>query len=89
MERFIESSFAPVRRANAIRLMIDGEMYFRNVAEEISKAQSEIYITDWWLCSKYYLVRPISLASAQDTDMYRLDCLLNKAVSRLLILLTI
>lgn len=60
--------------------MIDGEMYFRNVAEEIAKANSEIFITDWWLCHKYYLIRPICLASKQDTEMYRIDVLLNRAV---------
>jgi phospholipase D1/2 len=83
LERFVESSFAPIRKGNNIRLMIDGEMYFRNVADEISRAQSEIFITDWWLCPKYYLVRPICLASKADTEQYRLDCLLNKAVKML------
>jgi phospholipase D1/2 len=43
--------------------MIDGEMYFRNLAEELARAQSEIFITDWWLCPKYYLMRPVCLAS--------------------------
>lgn len=65
---------------NRIRLMIDGEMYFRNVAEELSRARSEIYITDWWLCAKYYLVRPVRLASKHDTERFRVDALLNKAV---------
>lgn len=38
MDRIVESSFAPIRRDNRIRLMIDGEMYFRNLAEELSRA---------------------------------------------------
>ena len=73
LERFVESSFAPLRKGNRLKLMIDGEMFFRNVAEEISKAEFEIFITDWWLCAKYYLVRPVSLASKQDNERYRLD----------------
>ncbi len=80
LERFVESSFAPMRKANNIRLMIDGEMFFRNLAEEIMKAEFEIFITDWWLCPMYYLVRPISLISKQDSEMYRLDKLLLQAV---------
>jgi len=57
-------------------------MYFRNLAEELSRAQSEIFITDWWLCPKYYLMRPVCLASKEDKENYRLDCLLNKAAAR-------
>ncbi len=60
--------------------MIDGDMYFRNVAEEIEKAESEIFITDWWLCPKYYMVRPISIINQEDNDKYRLDLMLLRAV---------
>lgn len=62
--------------------MIDGEMYFRNLADALEKAESEIFITDWWLCPKYFLVRPVSLLSKTDKEKYRLDCLLNKAALR-------
>jgi phosphatidylserine/phosphatidylglycerophosphate/cardiolipin synthase-like enzyme len=82
LDRIVESSFAPMRRDNRIRLMIDGEMYFRNLAEELSRAQSEIFITDWWMCPKYFLVRPVSLASVDDKEKFRLDCLLYKAAMR-------
>jgi phospholipase D1/2 len=71
-----------MRKLNNVRLMIDGEMYFRNLADALEKAESEIFITDWWLCPKYYLVRPISLLSKTDKEKYRLDCLLNKAALR-------
>ena len=30
--RFVVDSFAPLRQGNKVRLMIDGEMYFRNLA---------------------------------------------------------
>jgi phospholipase D1/2 len=66
LNRFVARSFAPERRDNKVKLMIDGEMYFRSVAEELQRAESEIYISDWWLVPKYYLVRPVSLASNQD-----------------------
>jgi phospholipase D1/2 len=61
--------------------MIDGDMYFRNVAEEIEKAEHEIFISDWWLCPKYYLVRPVSILNQEDNERYRLDMLLLSAVS--------
>lgn len=60
--------------------MIDGEMYFRNVAEELKKAESEVFITDWWLCPKYYLVRPACLTDQEDNLKYRLDMILLAAV---------
>lgn len=69
-----------------MRIMIDGDMYFRNIAEQIEKAESEIFITDWWLCPKYYLVRPISIINEEDNLKFRLDHLLLRAV--ILVLLT-
>lgn len=38
MERFAQKSFAPLRRGNRVKILIDGEVYFRNMAEELSKA---------------------------------------------------
>ena len=66
LPRLAESSYAPLRKNNKVRLMIDGELYFKNVAEELMKAQSEIFITDWWLCAKYYLIRPVNLNVESD-----------------------
>ncbi len=34
------------------------------------------------MCPKYFLVRPVSLASVDDKEKYRLDCLLYKAALR-------
>lgn len=33
LPRFVYDSFAPIRKPNNVRIMIDGEMYFRNIAE--------------------------------------------------------
>jgi len=38
LERFVTKSFAPERRFNKVRLLIDGEMYFRNLAHEMGRA---------------------------------------------------
>lgn len=56
-------------------------MYFRNVAEQIRKAESEIFITDWWMVAKYYLERPIKLSDLEDNATSRFDQLLLAAVS--------
>lgn len=73
-------SFAPLRRGNKVRIMIDGEMHFRNVAECIRKAESEIFITDWWLTAKLFLERPVRLTDPVDNSSSRLDLLLLAAV---------
>lgn len=82
LERVVQDSFAPLRKNNKVKLMIDGEMYFRNLAEELKNAQSEIFICDWWICSKYYLVRPINLKNDLDNQQFRLDQLLLSAAKR-------
>lgn len=38
LDRIVEDSFAPVRKGNKVKLMIDGEMYFKNLAEELRNA---------------------------------------------------
>ena len=73
LERFVQDSFAPLRKENKVRILIDGEMYFRNVAEALRNAESEIFITDWWLVSKYYLERPVRLADPVESQPARLD----------------
>jgi hypothetical protein len=75
-ERIVEDAFAPLRRGNRVRVCIDGEMYFKHMCDEIKDAESEIFITDWWICAKYYLKRPINMASEEDNESFRLDHLL-------------
>ena len=68
MKRKIDSSFAPDRKLNKIMVMIDGESYFKNLAMMLQKAKRQIFISGWWLCSKYYLLRPASLSSEVDCE---------------------
>eukprot|EP00347_Sterkiella_histriomuscorum_P022020 403331965 len=82
LDRFVQDSFAPLRKGNKVRIMIDGEMYFRNMAEQIRKAESEIFITDWWMVAKYYLERPVKLSDEVDSQTGRLDLLLLAAAER-------
>lgn len=56
--------------------MIDGEMYFKNVVLELEKAESEIFITDWWLAPKLHMIRPVCLDKEEEHEKYRLDNLL-------------
>jgi hypothetical protein len=54
-------------------MMIDGELHFKNVAIEIDRAQSEIFITDWWLVPKLHMVRPVCLDKESESEKTRLD----------------
>jgi hypothetical protein len=38
LERYVLDGFAPTRKGNRVRICIDGEMFFRNLAEELNKA---------------------------------------------------
>lgn len=73
LERYVQSSFAPLRRGNRVKILIDGEAYFRNLAEEISRAENEIFMTGWWIMAKYYLVRPVCLENEGQYIHNRLD----------------
>eukprot|EP00092_Neocalanus_flemingeri_P002528 GFUD01002705.1.p1 GENE.GFUD01002705.1~~GFUD01002705.1.p1 ORF type:complete len:857 (-),score=228.01 GFUD01002705.1:69-2507(-) len=64
-------SFAPVRQG-AAAWFVDGCDYMASVAEAISKAKEEIYITDWWLSPEVYLKRGL------DRDGWRLTTLLRR-----------
>lgn len=52
-------SFAPVRENNYVEFLVDGEEYFRSVAEEISRAKYEVMIAGWWISPEFLLIRPI------------------------------
>lgn len=83
LDRFVQDGFAPTRKGNRTRIMVDGEQYFRILWEELQKAQTEIFITDWWLCPKYYLKKPVCLNNPEDDAKYRLDQILKEAVCSL------
>ncbi|KAL6146533.1 hypothetical protein ACLB2K_057211 [Fragaria x ananassa] len=68
-------SFAPPRGltddGSQAQWFIDGEAAFEAIASSIEGANSEIFITGWWLCPELYLRRPFSSNSSS-----RLDALL-------------
>ncbi len=51
------TSFAPERQNANCEFYIDGENYFKDVHEAINNAQNMIFICDWWLYPKLYLLR--------------------------------
>ena len=62
-------SFAP-ERSGAANWFVDGEDYMAAVADGISAAKEEVFITDWWLSPEVYLKRDPC------KSQWRLDCLL-------------
>lgn len=69
-------SFAPQRKNNYVKHFIDGKYFFSTMHAELSKAEKEVFITDWWFTPELYLKRPVSLDIEGDMDKYRLDKLL-------------
>lgn len=53
------NSFSPVRQKNWCKSYINAHEYYSDLAADLERARSEIYITDWWLSPEVYLVRPI------------------------------
>ncbi|XP_022870656.1 phospholipase D zeta 1-like isoform X2 [Olea europaea var. sylvestris] len=69
------NSFAPTRGLvedeSHAQWFIDGKSAFEAIASSIETANSEIYITGWWLCPELYLRRPF-----HNHNSSRLDVLL-------------
>ncbi|EAR83685.1 phospholipase d1 (macronuclear) [Tetrahymena thermophila SB210] len=72
-------SFAPIRQKSFCQWFIDGEGYFSQLYEKLSKASHEVFITDWWLSPEMYLQRPVNQYTNQET---RLDRVLKKIAER-------
>ena len=53
--------------------------YFSDVYDGLMKAQSTIFITDWWLSPELYLKRPVN---PEKDIKYRLDYVLQHAAIR-------
>jgi phospholipase D1/2 len=71
-------SFARVRKnKNSVHFIIDGEDYFKAVAEGIERAQSQLMITGWYISPEFQLMRPLSRHREK-----RLDLLLKGAADR-------
>ncbi|KAL8134057.1 phospholipase D zeta 1-like [Apium graveolens] len=68
-------SFAPSRGltddGSQAQWFIDGQTAFEAIASAIENANSEIYITGWWVCPELYLRRPFHSHASS-----RLDALL-------------
>ena len=65
-------SFAPIRENSFCKYYIDGEEYFHDVCDALLSAQSEVFITDWWLSPEIYLKRPVSLTRNTYTRLDRI-----------------
>ncbi|OMP03351.1 Phospholipase D/Transphosphatidylase [Corchorus capsularis] len=65
-------SFAPQRGLNEdgsrAQWFIDGKSAFEAIASSIEKANSEIFITGWWLCPELYMRRPFESNSSSRLD---------------------
>lgn len=68
-------SFAPSRGltedGSQAQWFVDGQTAFEAIASAIENANSEIYITGWWVCPELYLRRPVHSHASS-----RLDALL-------------
>jgi len=67
-------SFAPQRELISAKFYIDGEEYFGDVADALEKAESSIYISDWWLSPELYLRRPSSQFPESRLDKVLFRC---------------
>jgi phosphatidylserine/phosphatidylglycerophosphate/cardiolipin synthase-like enzyme len=75
-------SFCPVTRSNYAKWYINGSEYFSDLAEELEKAESKVFITDWWLSPELYLKRPIPVTASGLDMTWRLDKVLLRAAQR-------
>ena len=79
------SAFAPIRKDNNVKILIDGENYFKHLAQQLKLAEKEIFIADWWISPKLHLVRPVCLDEEDKYLENRVDMLLKSAVILLII----
>ena len=71
------SSFAPQRDQLAYcKYYVDGENYYSDLYDSLMMAQSEVFITDWWLSPELYLKRPVNEDGMNQES--RLDRVLTK-----------
>lgn len=76
-------SFCPISNGNMAKSYIGGSEYFCDLADDLEKAQHEIYITDWWMSPEVYLKRPVPVKPDGSLDIqFRLDNILKRAAER-------
>lgn len=78
------TSFCPITSGNMAESYINAHKYYEDLANDLEKAEHEIYITDWWMSPEVYLKRPIPVdAEGRPTSItYRLDQILFRAAQR-------
>eukprot|EP00026_Physarum_polycephalum_P001703 Phypoly_transcript_01705.p1 GENE.Phypoly_transcript_01705~~Phypoly_transcript_01705.p1 ORF type:complete len:1035 (+),score=140.85 Phypoly_transcript_01705:73-3177(+) len=59
-EFVLDYNFAPVRSNTNIEFFVDGEGYFARIYDEITSAETSIYIFDWMFSHETHLIRPLS-----------------------------
>lgn len=75
-------SFCPVTRSNYAKWYINGHEYYSDLANELERAESRVFITDWWLSPELYLKRPIPIRADGIDIQWRLDQILLRAAKR-------
>jgi phospholipase D1/2 len=66
-------SYAPLRTETLVKWFIDGSDYMESVADALDSAQSEIFLTGFFLSPEIYLKRPAIMG-----DKWRLDKILKR-----------
>ncbi|CAI2368575.1 unnamed protein product [Moneuplotes crassus] len=65
-------SFSPMRAENHVEFFINAHDYWNRLYDELMAAESEVFITDWWMTPGLYLRRPVNMYNG-DMDYARLD----------------
>ena len=52
-------SYTNEKKGNSAHWFVDGEDYFKDLAEKLMKAKESIFITDWWMSPQVWLTRPV------------------------------
>lgn len=59
-------SFATPKIGNDVKWFSDGEDYYKDLYTSLMKAESTVFITDWWLSPEVFLVRPVNQADYEN-----------------------
>ena len=65
------NSFAPIRKYNNCKWFVDGLDYFDSLYYDLINAESEVFITGWWVSPEFYLKRPVGKTLNQETRLDR------------------
>uniref|UniRef100_A0A7S3NN57 Phospholipase n=1 Tax=Euplotes crassus TaxID=5936 RepID=A0A7S3NN57_EUPCR len=65
-------AFSPMRENNHVEFFINAHDYWIRLYDELMAAESEVFITDWWMTPNLYLQRPVNMYNGE-MDHTRLD----------------